>query len=40
MMYVIKNLMEELVQKYYEKINDELGVCKCEKCKADVMALA
>jgi len=24
MMYVIKNLMEELVQKYYEKINDEL----------------
>ncbi|ADL42965.1 Late competence development protein ComFB [Caldicellulosiruptor obsidiansis OB47] len=39
-MYVVKNLMEEVVQKYYEKIIDELDVCRCEKCKADVMALA
>ncbi|WPX08020.1 late competence development ComFB family protein [Anaerocellum danielii] len=39
-MYTIKNMMEELVQKYYEKIIDELNVCRCEKCKADVIALA
>jgi len=38
--YVTKNLMEELVLKFYDKVISDLNVCKCERCKADIIAIA
>ena len=39
-MYRLKNYMEELVVKKTEDILKLMSICKCEKCKLDIMALA
>lgn len=36
----IKNLMEELVLKKIEEIWENEDMCKCERCKLDVAAVA
>lgn len=39
-MYAIKNYMEDVVLKLADQYIKETGMCKCEKCRMDVMALA
>lgn len=39
-MYRLKNYMEELVNKKTDDILKLMSICKCEKCKLDIMALA
>ncbi|HYE84213.1 MAG TPA: late competence development ComFB family protein [Clostridia bacterium] len=39
-MYRLKNYMEELVVKKSDDILKLLNICKCEKCRLDIMALA
>ncbi len=39
-MYRLKNYMEELVVKKTDDILKLMSICKCEKCKLDIMALA
>lgn len=34
------NVMEQLVSQKIEKFMNDLGMCTCDRCKADVMALA
>ncbi|WAM33199.1 late competence development ComFB family protein [Caldicellulosiruptor morganii] len=42
MKYKVKNAMEEIVEKYYDVVIEDFkdAVCTCEKCRADVIALA
>lgn len=37
---ILKNLMEEIVEQRLDGIIDKLGVCKCEKCRKDIMCYA
>ena len=39
-MYRLKNYMEELVLKKTNEILKLMNICKCEKCRLDIMALA
>lgn len=39
-MYKLKNYMEELVVKKTDEILKLMNICKCEKCRLDIMALA
>lgn len=39
-MYRLKNYMEELVVKKTDDILKLMNICKCEKCRLDIMALA
>lgn len=39
-MYTIKNYMEEAVANMLDKVIENIDVCKCPKCKLDIMALA
>ena len=39
-MYKLKNYMEELVMKKTDDILKLMNICKCEKCRLDIMALA
>lgn len=39
-MYRLKNYMEELVINKTEEILRLMSICKCEKCKLDITALA
>ncbi|MCK9216719.1 MAG: late competence development ComFB family protein [Firmicutes bacterium] len=39
-MYKIKNYMENVVESATENILKLMNICKCEKCKADIMAIA
>ena len=34
------NVMESVVETTYEQMKDSLGICTCEQCRNDVMALA
>ena len=34
------NVMESVVETTYEQMKDSLGVCACEQCRNDVIALA
>lgn len=38
-MYKLKNYMEELVEKKTGEILKLMNICKCEKCRLDIMAL-
>jgi len=38
--YTIKNYMEEAVENMLDKVLENIDVCKCPKCKLDIMALA
>ncbi len=37
---VLKNYMETLVLEKLDEIIDELGCCKCEKCRMDIASYA
>lgn len=39
-MYKLKNYMEELIFKKTDDLLKLMSICKCEKCKLDIMALA
>ena len=39
-MYKLKNYMEDLVSKRTDEILKSMDVCKCDKCKLDIIALA
>lgn len=39
-MYELKNYMENLVEQTFDTATNDLGVCKCKKCKLDIMAIA
>ncbi|AZT90860.1 competence protein ComFB [Caldicellulosiruptor changbaiensis] len=39
-MYAIKNYMEEAVANMLDRVIENIDVCKCQKCKLDIMALA
>ena len=39
-MYKLKNHMEEFVSKKTDEILKLMNICKCEKCRLDIMALA
>ena len=34
------NVMESVVETTYEQMKDSLGICSCEQCRNDVIALA
>ncbi|MDD4504572.1 MAG: late competence development ComFB family protein [Clostridiaceae bacterium] len=38
-MYKLKNYMEEVVSKKTDEILKLMHICKCDKCKLDIMAL-
>ena len=39
-MYKLKNYMEDLVSKRTDGILKSMDVCKCDKCRLDIIALA
>ncbi|MGE5629859.1 MAG: late competence development ComFB family protein [Caulobacteraceae bacterium] len=39
-MYKLKNYMEELVAYKTDDVLKLMNICKCEKCRLDIMALA
>lgn len=39
-MYRIKNCMEDFVLQMVEGVTANMKVCRCEKCKLDIVALA
>lgn len=39
-MYKLKNYMEELVGKKTDSVLKLMNICKCEKCRLDIIALA
>ena len=36
----VTNYMEILVEKYLDSVLEEWDICKCEKCKKDITAIA
>lgn len=36
----IENIMEEIMEKELDKCIDSLGICKCQKCRQDVLTLS
>ncbi len=39
-MFSLRNYMEEVVIKMEEDILNDINVCKCEKCRHDIAAIA
>lgn len=39
-MYKLKNYMEDVVASTADNILNLMNICKCEKCKTDIMAIA
>lgn len=39
-MYSLKNCMEEFVSKKTDEVLNIMKICKCEKCRLDIIALA
>lgn len=39
-MYYLKNYMEEVVDSKLNKLLDSIDMCRCEKCKLDIKAIA
>lgn len=39
-MYKLKNYMEELIAQRTDELLKIMNICKCEKCRLDIMALA
>ena len=39
-MFKLKNTMEDVVAKNIDSILNVMNICKCEKCRADIMAIS
>lgn len=39
-MYELKNYMETLVEQMFDTATENIDICKCGKCKLDIMAIA
>ncbi|HYE12102.1 MAG TPA: late competence development ComFB family protein [Patescibacteria group bacterium] len=39
-MYKLKNFMEEVVNKKIDSLLNIMNICRCEKCRMDIMAIA
>jgi competence protein ComFB len=39
-MFKLKNTMEDVVNKNIDSILNIMNVCKCEKCRMDIMAIS
>lgn len=39
-MYCLKNIMEDVVNSKLESIMKTMDICKCDKCKLDIKAIA
>lgn len=39
-MLKLKNYMEDIVTKKVDSVLNLMNICKCEKCKLDIMAIA
>lgn len=39
-MLKLKNTMEDVVRKNIDSILNVMNICKCEKCKLDIMAIS
>lgn len=39
-MYELKNYMEVLVEQMFDTATKDIAICKCKKCKLDIMAIA
>lgn len=39
-MFKLKNTMEDVVNKSIDSILNVMNICKCEKCRADIMAIS
>ena len=39
-MYRLKNYMEDVVAHMTDTILNKMNICKCEKCRLDIMAIA
>lgn len=39
-MIKLKNYMEQVVERVLDKTIKDMNICKCERCKADIMAIA
>ncbi|MEA4848240.1 MAG: late competence development ComFB family protein [Clostridiaceae bacterium] len=39
-MYKLKNYMEDLVSERTDEILKSMDICKCDKCRLDIIALA
>lgn len=39
-MYKVKNYMEDVVSKSIDNVLKSMNICSCDKCKADISALA
>jgi len=39
-MHKMKNYMEDVISSATDNVIREMGICNCDKCRADIMALA
>lgn len=39
-MVELKNYMEILVDQIFDKTTQDMDICKCERCRLDIMAIA
>ena len=39
-MYQLENCMDILVEQMFDQATKNMDICRCEKCKLDIMALA
>lgn len=39
-MFKLKNYMEDIVQKKVDSVLNIMNICKCDKCRLDIMAIA
>jgi competence protein ComFB len=39
-MFKVKNTMEEVINKNMDSILNIMNICKCEKCRMDIMAIS
>lgn len=39
-MYKLKNFMEEVVSRKIDSLMSIMNICRCDKCKMDIMAIA
>jgi competence protein ComFB len=39
-MFKLKNTMEDVINKNIDSILNVMNICKCEKCRADIMAIS
>lgn len=39
-MYKLKNYMEDVVSKNIDELLESMDICKCDKCRLDIMAIS